>query len=151
MKSITARSVATIAIATSLSCVLPVSAFADTSTTTSTTTTTIIATSPMMTFIAAEKAYDAKLEQINATFVKAVNDAETAYKLATAIRTSSSLRIIARSAMRIAIANATVARDASIKSLGKPPINPDKSHRDPDKSHRNAVDAKPHHRRPSTR
>jgi hypothetical protein len=128
VKSNTARSFVAAALVTSLGSVLPVSAFADT--TTSTIPSTNLATSPLRAYGAAVKVYNAKLKAIDVSFVSTVRSAKKTYNLVMANATSSSQRITARSVMRVAITEATVVRDAALKALGKPPTARDKSHKD---------------------
>ena len=129
MKITSARSFALVVIATSLATALPMTAFAGTP------KTTLRSNSPKATVLhsrsyqLAAKAYNAKLKAIDASFVGAVKVAESTFNMAMATATSSSQRITARSALRVAIANATVARDAALERLGKAPTNPDKSHK----------------------
>jgi hypothetical protein len=129
VKWISARSFAALAIATSLASALPLTAFADTPTSTSTSTSSTVAVSPLRAYQIALKAYNAKLEAIDSSFVVAVKVAKRAFNLAMKTATNSSQRITARSMLRVAIAHATVTRDAAFTKLGKEPTNPGKTHK----------------------
>jgi predicted nucleic acid-binding protein len=129
VKWISARSIAALAIATSLASALPLTAFATTPTSTSTSTSSTVAVSPLRAYKIALKAYNAKLQAIDSSFVAAVKVAKTTFNLAIATATNSSQRITARSLLRVAIANAIVTRDAAFTRLGKAPTNPVKTHK----------------------
>jgi hypothetical protein len=126
VKWISARSIAALAIATSLASALPLTAFATTPTSTSTSTSSTVAVSPLRAYKIALKAYNAKLQAIDSSFVAAVKVAKTTFNLAIATATNSSQRITARSLLRVAIANAIVTR---FTRLGKAPTNPVKTHK----------------------
>lgn len=127
MKRIVTRSVAAVAMLTTLGLGVPTAALA--STTTTTTTTTTLPLSPMKAYHVAQKAYLAQLRTINQTFVATVKTAKANFAAAIAVATNSAQRITARAALRLAIADATVARATALTALGKPPVNPEKSHR----------------------
>jgi hypothetical protein len=126
MKGFTARTVAALAIMATLAIGTPLVSSADP--TTPTTTTTTLAITTLKQYRAAEKLYLAKLKVINATFVAAVDTAKSDYAATVAVASNSAERISARSTMRLAIANATIARAGSLIELGKPPVKP-KSHK----------------------
>ncbi len=130
MKGFAARSVAAMAIIATLALGTPLVSSADTTTTTTTapTTTTTVAITTLKQYRAAEKLYLAKLKVINATFVAAVDVAKSNYAATVAVATNSAQRISARSAMRLAIADATIARAGALIELGKAPVKP-KLHR----------------------
>jgi hypothetical protein len=88
-----------------------------------------VAVSPLRAYQIALKAYNAKLEAIDSSFVVAVKVAKRAFNLAMKTATNSSQRITARSMLRVAIAHATVTRDAAFTKLGKEPTNPGKTHK----------------------
>jgi hypothetical protein len=93
-------------------------------TTTSTTTTTTPAITTLKQYRAAEKVYLAKLKVINATFVAAVNVAKANYAATISVATNSAERISARATLRLAIANATIARAGALIELGAAPVKP---------------------------
>ena len=127
MKGFAARSFAAMAIMATLALGTPLVSSADTTTTTPTTTTTVAITT-LKQYRAAEKLYLAKLKVINATFVAAVDVAKANYAATVSVATNSAQRISARSAMRLAIADATIARAGALIELGKAPVKP-KLHR----------------------
>ncbi len=125
MKGFAARPLAALAIVATLALGTPLVAYADSTTTTTTsTTTTTVAITTMKQYRAAEKLYLAKLKVINATFIAAVDVAKANYAATIAVATNSAERISARSAMRLAIADATIARAGALIELGKPPVKP---------------------------
>ena len=126
MKGFPARTAAALAIVVTIAIGTPVVSSADSTlaTTTTTTTTTTLAITTMKQYRAAEKLYLAKLKVINDTFVAAVDVAKSNYAAAASVATNSAERISARSAMRLAIANATVARAGALIELGKAPVKP---------------------------
>ena len=128
MKGFAARSFAAMAIMATLALGTPLVSSADTTTTTTPTTTTTVAITTLKQYRAAEKLYLAKLKVINATFVAAVDVAKSNYAATVSVATNSAERISARSAMRLAIANATIARAGALIELGKAPVKP-KVHR----------------------
>ena len=117
MKRNIARSLVAGAIISSIGFVLPLSTFASASTTT--TTTTVANTTPKSS-TNLHKAYGAKLKAIDATFVLKIDTAKSNFDLAMSMAVNSSQRITARSVLRIAIVNATLARDAALKTLSNP-------------------------------
>jgi hypothetical protein len=88
------------------------------------TTTTTLAITTLKQYRAAEKLYLAKLKVINVTFAAAVDTAKANYAATVSVATNSAQRISARSAMRLAIANATIARAGALIELGKAPVKP---------------------------
>ncbi|HXC19685.1 MAG TPA: hypothetical protein VNT80_07235 [Acidimicrobiales bacterium] len=127
MKSLTQRTIASVAIAVTLALGTPVLAHA-TTTTTSTTTTTIVAKTPVITTLkeyrAAEKLYLAKLKVVNLTFLAAVATAKMNLSSALSTAINSTQRISARATYRFAITEATIARSNALSLLGKPPVKP---------------------------
>lgn len=121
MKGFAARSVAAMAIMATLAVGTPLVSSADSST--STTTTTLVITT-LKQYRAAEKLYLAKLKVINDTFVAAVDVAKANYAATISVATNSAERISARATMRLAIANATIARAGALIELGKAPVKP---------------------------
>lgn len=121
MKGFAVRSLAAMAIMATLALGTPLISSADT--TTSTTTTTLAITT-LKQYRAAEKLYLAKLKVINATFVAAVDVAKSNYAATISVATNSAERISARSALRLAIADATIARAGALIELGKAPVKP---------------------------
>ena len=123
MKGLAARSVAAMAIMATLAVGTPLVSSADSSTSTTTTTTTLVITT-LKQYRAAEKLYLAKLKVINDTFVAAVDVAKANYAATISVATNSAERISARATMRLAIANATIARAGALIELGKAPVKP---------------------------
>ena len=121
MKGFAARSVAALALMAMIAVGTPLVSSADSSTST---TTTTLAITTLKQYRAADKLYLAKLKVINATFVAAVDLAKSNYAATISVATNSAERISARSAMRLAIANATIARAGALVELGKAPIKP---------------------------
>jgi hypothetical protein len=126
MKSLTQRTIASVAIAVTLALGTPVLAHA--TTTTTTTTTTIVAKTPVITTLkeyrAAEKLYLAKLKVVNLTFLAAVATAKMNLSSALSTAINSTQRISARATYRFAITEATIARSNALSLLGKPPVKP---------------------------
>jgi hypothetical protein len=126
MKSLTQRTIASVAIAVTLALGTPVLAHA--TTTTSTTTTTIVAKTPVITTLkeyrAAEKLYLAKLKVVNLTFLAAVATAKMNLSSSLSTAINSTQRISARATYRFAITEATIARSNALSLLGKPPVKP---------------------------
>lgn len=125
MKGSAIRTVASIAMMATLVIGAPLASGASTvsPTTTSTTTTTLVITT-MKQYRAAEKLYLAKLKVINATFVAAVNVAKANFAATVSVATNSAERISARATLRLAIANATIARAGALIELGSAPVKP---------------------------
>jgi hypothetical protein len=126
MKGFAGRTVAAMAIMAMIAIGTPLVSSADSTASTTTTTTLVITTQKQ--YRAADKLYLAKLKVINATFVAAVDTAKSNYAATVSIATNSAERISARSTMRLAIANATIARAAALSELGKAPVKP-KAHK----------------------
>jgi hypothetical protein len=126
MKSLTQRTIASVAIAVTLALGTPVLAHA--TTTTTTTTTTIVAKTPVITTLkeyrAAEKLYLAKLKVVNLTFLAAVATAKMNLSSSLSTAINSTQRISARATYRFAITEATIARSNALSVLGKPPVKP---------------------------
>lgn len=122
MNGFAARTLTAIAIMATLAIGTPLVSSADS--TTPTTTTTTLAITTLKQYRAAEKLYLAELKVINATFVAAVDVAKANYAATVSVATNSSERISARAAMRLAIANATIARAGALIELGKAPVKP---------------------------
>jgi cell division septation protein DedD len=121
MKGFAGRTVAAIALMAMVAIGTPLVSSADSATPT---TTTTLAITTLKQYRAAEKLYLAKLKVINATFVAAVDIAKSNYAATVSVATNSAERISARSAMRLAIANATIARAGQLIELGKAPVKP---------------------------
>ncbi len=126
MKGSAVRTVASLAMVATLAIGAPLVSGATTVSQTTTTTTTPITT--MKQYRVAERLYLAKLKVINATFVAAVNTAKANYAATVSVATNSADRISARATLRLAIADATIARAGALIELGKPPVKP-KPHR----------------------
>ena len=107
----------------------PLVAGASTTTTTTlpATTTTIVYTT-MKSWQAADQIYLAKRAAINETYLAALDTAQAAFEQAKATATNSAERITARATLRLAIAEATQERAASLVALGKAPVKPVKLH-----------------------
>ncbi|HEY5093058.1 MAG TPA: hypothetical protein VII60_07310 [Acidimicrobiales bacterium] len=129
MKGFAARTLAAMAIMATLALAAPlVSSAASAVPTTTTTTTTTLAITTLKQYRAAEKLYLAKLKVINDTFVAAVDIAKSNYATTVSVATNSTERISARATMRLAIADATIARASALINLGKAPVKP-KAHK----------------------
>lgn len=122
MKGFAGRLVTAMALMAVVAVGTPLVSSADSSTPSTTTTTLVITT--LKQYRAAEKLYLARLKVINATFVAAVDTAKSNYAATESVATNSAERISARSAMRLAIANATIARAGALIELGKAPVKP---------------------------
>jgi phosphotransferase system HPr-like phosphotransfer protein len=121
MKGFVGRTVAAMSIMAMIAVGTPLVSSADS---TASTTTTTLAITTLKQYRTAEKLYLAKLKVINATFVDAVDSAKANYAATLSVATNSAQRISARSTMRLAIANATIARAGALIELGKAPEKP---------------------------
>ncbi len=126
MKGSAVRTFAAMAMMAALAIGTPLvsSATTTTTTTTSSTTTTTLVITTLKQYRAAEKLYLARLKVINDTFIAAVDVAKANYAATISVATNSAERISARGAMRLAIANATIARAGALIELGKAPQKP---------------------------
>jgi hypothetical protein len=91
---------------------------------TTTTTTTIRAVSPMKSYQKALGVYKSAREAINRSYQSAIDAAQSVYAAALAVASNSSQRSTARATWRLAITEATAAREAALLALGKAPVRP---------------------------
>jgi hypothetical protein len=86
--------------------------------------TTFKAVSPMKAYDKALNAYKASRVAIRDAYQSAVDEAQSAYQASLSVARNSSRRSIVRATLRLAITEATAAREAALLALGKPPVKP---------------------------
>jgi hypothetical protein len=121
MKVIAARSIMALAIVGMLGVGAPAVASAKGTTTT---TTTIKVVSPMRAYEKALGAYKFARASIGHSYQSAVQAAQSVYDASLAVARDSAERSTARATLRLAITEATAAREAALLALGKPPVRP---------------------------
>jgi hypothetical protein len=120
MKVIAARSLVALAIVGMLAVGAPVVASAKGTTA----TTTIRAVSPMKAYQRALVAYRSARADINRSYQSAIEAAQSFYVASLAAARNSAQRSTARATWRLAITEATAAREAALLPLGKAPVKP---------------------------
>jgi hypothetical protein len=121
MKFLNARSVAALAIATSMGVGISGAAFATTPTST---TSTTVAVNPIHSYHQALLTYEKARKAVNATFRQAVKVAHKTFAMAMAHNQSAADRLAARNALTAAITAAITTRTTALTTLGAPPVKP---------------------------
>jgi hypothetical protein len=119
MKVIAARSLVALAIVGTLGVGAPVVASAH-----GTTTTTVRVVSPMKAYERTLSAYKSARVAINRSYQSAIEAAQSVYVASLAVARNSAQRNTARATWRLAITEATAAREAALLALGKAPVRP---------------------------